>query len=36
LDADYVREARDISRRRLALAGYRLAGVLNEVFADGR
>lgn len=36
LDADYVREARDISRRRLALAGYRLAGVLNEAFAAGR
>lgn len=34
LDADYVREARDISRRRLALAGYRLADMLNAAFTS--
>lgn len=33
LDGDYVAKAREISRRRLALAGYRLADLLNAAFA---
>jgi hypothetical protein len=34
LDAAYVEQARDISRQRLALAGRRLAAMLNAAFAS--
>jgi S1/P1 Nuclease. len=34
LDEAYVTEARSIARKRLALAGYRLAALLNALYAD--
>jgi hypothetical protein len=34
LPADYVREARKVAERRVAMAGYRLADILRTIFPD--